>query len=60
MAKIAETVIVVKASRLLKDGDEASAVLDGEAITQLSAVIEELAGAGVLIEIETLDLEGQE
>jgi len=60
MAKIAETVIVVKASRLLKDGDEASAVLDGEAIAQLSAVIEELAGAGVLIEIETLDLEGQE
>jgi|TARA_B110000908_G_scaffold37928_1_gene45609 hypothetical protein len=55
MAKIAETVIVIKASKLLKDGDESVEVLDNEAITQLNAVIEELAGAGVLIEIETLD-----
>ena len=58
MAKIAETVIVVKASRLLKDGDTMTDVLDSEALAQLTAVIEELAGADVLIEIETMD--GQE
>jgi len=58
MAKIAETVIVIKASKLLKDGDESMEVLDSEAIAQLASVIEELAGVGVLIEIETLD--GQE
>jgi len=58
MAKIAETVIVIKASKLLKDGEESIEVLDSEAIAQLTAVIEELAGVGVLIEIETLD--GQE
>jgi len=55
MAKIAETVIVVKASRLLKDGDTMTDVLDSEALAQLTAVIEELAGADVLIEIETLE-----
>jgi hypothetical protein len=55
MAKIAETVIVVKASRLLKDGDTMTDVLDSEALAQLMAVIEELAGADVLIEIETLE-----
>jgi uncharacterized protein YpiB (UPF0302 family) len=55
MAKIAETVIVIKASKLLKDGDESMEVLDSEAIAQLTSVIEELAGVGVLIEIETLD-----
>mgnify|MGYP000299350031 CR=1 FL=1 len=55
MAKIAETVIVIKASKLLRDGDESIDVLDGNALAQLTAVIEELAGSGVLIEIETLD-----
>jgi hypothetical protein len=55
MAKIAETIIVIKASRLLKDGDESIEVLDDEALAQLTAVIEELAGAGALIEIDTMD-----
>ena len=55
MAKIAETVIVIKASKLLRDGDESIDVLDGNALAQLTAVIEELAGSGVLVEIETLD-----
>jgi hypothetical protein len=55
MAKIAETIIVIKASRLLKDGEESIEVLDDEALAQLTAVIEELAGAGALIEIDTMD-----
>tara|TARA_B110000037_G_C16926148_1_gene426508 strand:+ start:209 stop:382 length:174 start_codon:yes stop_codon:yes gene_type:complete len=55
MAKIAETVIVIKASKLLKDGDESIDVLDSDSLAQLTAVIEELTGTGVLIEIETLD-----
>jgi hypothetical protein len=55
MAKIAETIIVIKASRLLKDGEDSIEVLDAESLVQLTAVIEELAGAGALIEIDTMD-----
>jgi|TARA_R110000851_G_scaffold308918_1_gene468094 hypothetical protein len=55
MAKVAETIIVIKASRLLKDGEDSIEVLDDEALAQLTAVIEELAGPLALIEIDTMD-----
>lgn len=52
MAKIAETVFVVKASKLLKDSDpDFNDVLTQELIAQLEAVIQELAGADTLVEI---------
>ena len=52
MARIAETIFVVKASKLLKDSDpEVNEVLNQDTIAQLEAVIQELAGADTLVEI---------
>ena len=52
MAKIQEKVLVIKLSKLLKDSDTESPILDDETVTQLYAVLQELAGAGVLVEME--------
>lgn len=52
MAKLHEEVIVVKVSTLLKDGDSAPVILDNETITSIEAVVQELAGAGTLVEIQ--------
>jgi hypothetical protein len=51
MAKLHEEVIVVKVSKLLKDTDEASALLNAGILESLEAVVQELAGAGTLVEI---------
>lgn len=51
MAKIAETAFVVKASKLLRDQDPDTPILDAETIAQIEAVIQELAGEGTLVEI---------
>jgi len=52
MAKIQEKILVVKLSKLLKDSDSESPILDDESTSQLQAIFEQLAGAGVLVEIE--------
>ena len=52
MAKIQEKVLVIKLSKLLKDSDQEVAILDDETLVQLYQVIQELAGAGVLVELE--------
>ena len=52
MAKIQEKVLVVKLSKLLKDSDQETPILDDDTLTQLYAVMQELAGAGVLVELE--------
>jgi len=52
MAKIQEKILVVKLSKLLKDSDQEAPILDSESTAQLQAVLEQLAGAGVLVEIE--------
>lgn len=52
MAKIQEKVLVIKLSKLLKDNDQEVAILDDETLVQLYQVIQELAGAGVLVELE--------
>lgn len=51
MAKINETVIVVKVSELVKDDAETGPVLDAETIASLEAVVKELAGGNALVEI---------
>ena len=54
MAKINETVFVVKVSELVRDDAETRPVLDHEAMMSLEAVVKELAGQqGALVEIET-------
>jgi hypothetical protein len=51
MAKLNETIFVVKVSELLRDDQEAQAVFDEETLLQIQAVLEELAGPGKLVEI---------
>jgi hypothetical protein len=51
MAKLQEDTLVIKISKLIKDSDEAGTALTEDLITSLEAVVQELAGAGVLVEI---------
>jgi len=51
MAKLNEEMIVIKISELLRDNDEATKILDNDMITNLEAVIQEIAGAEKLVEI---------
>ena len=51
MAKLNEEMIVIKISELLKDSDESRTILDAEMCASLEAVIQELAGAGKLVEL---------
>ena len=51
MAKLNETIFIVKVSELLRDDQEAQPVFDDDTIGQIQAVLEELAGAGKLVEI---------
>ena len=51
MAKLQEDVLVIKISKLIKDSDQAGTALTEDIITSLEAVVQELAGAGVLVEI---------
>lgn len=52
MAKLQEEVIVVKVSKLLKDNDSESVILDADTLTSIEAVVQELAGAGTLVEVQ--------
>jgi hypothetical protein len=52
MAKLHEEVLVVKVSKLLKDDDISSAILNTETVASLEAVVQELAGANALVEIQ--------
>jgi hypothetical protein len=52
MAKLQEEVLVIKVSKLVKDTEQVwEIILDQDAILSLEAVVQELAGAGVLVEI---------
>ena len=51
MAKLHEEVIVIKVSKLLKDTEQTAPILSGE-IASLEAVVQELAGANTLVEIQ--------
>ena len=52
MAKIHEEVIVIKISKLVKDSDAPGQLANDELVTSLAAVAEELAGSGVVVEVE--------
>jgi hypothetical protein len=51
MAKLNETMFVVKISELLKDSEQEQSILTPEMLSQLEAVVQELVGAGKLVEI---------
>ena len=52
MARIHEEVIVIKLSKLVKDHESPEMVATDELAEALSSVAEELAGAGVVVEVE--------
>ena len=52
MAKINSTNLVITLRKLVKDTDPTEPVLNDETKLQLEQVVTELAGAGVLIEIQ--------
>lgn len=52
MAKIQEEIVVIKVSKLLRDNEDVTTpILQSQAVDSLEAVIQELAGASVLVEI---------
>jgi hypothetical protein len=51
MAKLNESMFVIKVSELLKDSQEPSEIFDSSTLAQLEAVVQELAGPGKLVEI---------
>jgi len=52
MAKINTNTITITASKLLKDSDTTQPLIDNELAGQLEAIIQELLGQGVLVEID--------
>lgn len=51
MAKLHEEIIVVKVSKLLKDTEQPAPIMGKDTVASLEAVIQELAGSNVLVEI---------
>lgn len=52
MAKIHEEIIVIKLSKLVKETDSVSKIVNDELVAALTGVAEELAGNGVIVESE--------
>ena len=52
MAKLQEEVVVIKVSKLLKDNEAETTILNTDTVTSLEAVVQELAGANTLVEIQ--------
>lgn len=52
MAKLKEELVVIKLSKLLRDSDlDSASIMDQQAVESLEAVVQELAGDKVLVEI---------
>ena len=52
MAKIHEEIVVIKLSKLVKDDAAPAEVATDYVIASLVSVVEELAGAGVVVEVD--------
>lgn len=52
MAKVQEEIIVIKLSKLVKDGADAESAVTDELLATLTTVAEELVGSGVVVEAE--------
>lgn len=51
MAKINEQTLVITLSQLVKDDSPTVEILGPEVVAQLEAVVAELSGAGIIVEI---------
>jgi hypothetical protein len=52
MAKMIEDVLVIKLSKLVKDSDSSESIVNEDIQVALEQVAQELAGNGVLVEVE--------
>ena len=52
MAKMIEDVLVIKLSKLVKDNDSSESIVTEDIQIALEQVAQELAGNGVLVEVE--------
>jgi len=52
MAKIYEEVVVIKLSKLVKDDASIAPIANDDIVAALASVAEELAGAGIIVEVE--------
>lgn len=52
MAKIHEEIIIIKVSKLVREADAPTTIANDELVASLAAVAEELAGAGVIVEVD--------
>lgn len=51
MAKMQTETVVITVTKLLKDTQEEDVILNADTVVSLEAVVQELAGAGVLVEV---------
>ena len=52
MAKLQEEVLVIKVSKMIRDNDVEAEILTADTVASLEAVVQELAGANTLVEIQ--------
>lgn len=52
MAKVHTEVIIVKISKLVKDNDNQSVIASDEIKNSLEAIVQELVGENIIVEIE--------
>ena len=52
MAKIHEELVVIKLSKLVKDGAAPAEIANEEMISALTSVVEELAGEHIIVEVD--------
>jgi hypothetical protein len=52
MAKVHTEVIIVKMSKLVKDNDNQSVIASDEIKNSLEAIVQELVGENIIVEIE--------
>ena len=52
MAKIIEEIVVIKLSKLVRDSDVNAEIISDDTVSALQAVVEELTGAGIVVEVE--------
>lgn len=55
MAKLNSASINITFSQVIKNSETATALITDEFLGQLEAIVRELAGAGILVEIEEIE-----
>lgn len=51
MAKLNSQQLTIKISKLVRDNEATTDLLDADIVSQLESIIAELAGSGVLVEV---------